>query len=136
MMSLALGYLHIADHLATGASSLPPEVSPESRQRTAINRYYYAARCMGDYYLADYLSDPIYCGMSRKYHDSITKRLTSLGGAGRRDHQKIVGKLGGLYSKREDADYNGTYTSWASDVALVMKEAWEIKAIFDRLITQ
>lgn len=135
MMHLALGYLHIADHLGTGASSLPPEVSLESRQRTAINRYYYAVRCMGDYYLADILSDRIYCGLPRKYHDSIRKRLTSLGGAGRRDHHKIVGKLGGLYCKREDADYNATYTSWASDVALAKKEAWEIKAIFDRLIT-
>ncbi len=135
MMSLALGYLHIADHLVADSSSLPPEVSQESRERTALNRYYYAVNRMGDYYLADYLSDPIYCGTSRKYHDSITKRLTSLGGAGRRDHLKIVGKLGGLYSKREDADYNTTYTSWASDVALAKKEAWEIKAIFDRLIT-
>jgi len=89
---------------------------------------------MGDYYLADYLSDSIYCGISKKYHNSITNRLTSLGGAGRRDHQKIAGKLGGLYSKREDADYNATYTSWASDVELAMREAWEIKAIFDRLI--
>ena len=131
MTSVPLGYLRIADHLLQGDITFSPEISPEARQRTAINRYYYAINRLGDYYLAEYLKDPKYCQIAKKYHKTIKDCLKALGDP---KMQKVIQRIGQLYAKREAADYDNSYTSIGSDSAIAKRFAWQVKEIFDELL--